>query len=246
MAKGLSDNLITLLAEADKRNGLPNGTMYSIMQQESGGQAKFLDDPSAYHYPANAEGKRIAGHTGKVSTAFGPFGILESTAANPGYGVAPLKDKSFEEQLRFASDYLVARSKQAGGLQAGVAAYGEGDKYGKQVMARIPGAAPITQEAPVTVAKVAPSVPVTQNQAAAPQVQDAPVQVAQAPQRVISESDLVDPNMGWNGMSQVLAQATLPNATIPTASLNFGAEQVQRPIPQPNFASFGSWGKKRG
>lgn len=237
MARGLSDTLITLLAEADKRNGLPNGTMYSIMQQESGGQAKFLDDPSAYHYPANAEGKRIAGHTGKVSTAFGPFGILESTAADPGYGVAPLKDKSLEEQVRFASDYLAARSRQAGGLQAGLAGYGEGTKYSKQVMGRIPAASP------VQVAQAPQSTQVAPNQASSPQVQDAPVQVAQAtpvPQRVISEADLVDPNMAWNGMPQVAAQAS-----IPVSSIDFGPGAVRTAAIQPNIAVFEGWGRKR-
>lgn len=100
-----------LLQAADKQYGFPSGTMASLMQQETGGNQKYLNDPAAYHYGLNAEGKRIAGHTGKVSTAFGPFGILESTAANPGYGVAPLKDKSLEEQVRFAAEYLGARSK---------------------------------------------------------------------------------------------------------------------------------------
>lgn len=130
-------NLNDLLLQADARNGLPKGTMAAVMQQEVGGNKKYLDDPTKYHYDLNKDGKRIAGHTGKISTAFGPFGILESTAAKPGYGVAPLKDKSIEEQVRFASDYLAARSKASGGLEAGLAGYGEGGKYGKQVVGRI-------------------------------------------------------------------------------------------------------------
>lgn len=151
MAKGISDDLIKLLGEADKRNGLPPGTMFSVMQQETGGNAKYVDDPTAYHYGLNKDGKRIAGHTGKISTAFGPFGILESTGKDPGYGVQPLKDKSLAEQVRFASDYLAARSKQAGGLEAGLAGYGEGGKYGKQVMARLSGGSKAA--APVAVAQ---------------------------------------------------------------------------------------------
>ena len=92
----------------------------------------------------NDKGQRIAGHTGKVSTAFGPFGILESTAKDPGFGVVPLRDKSLAEQIRFSSEYLAARSKK-GGLGAGLAGYGEGAKYGQQVAARIggKGAAPV-------------------------------------------------------------------------------------------------------
>lgn len=136
--KTLPSDLLSRLSAADKKAGLPEGTMLAILQQETGGNAKYLEDPAAYHYGLNAEGKRVAGHTGKVSTAFGPFGILESTARDPGFGVAPLKDKSLDEQLRFASEYLAARSKK-GGLAAGLAGYGEGAKYGQQVAARIQG-----------------------------------------------------------------------------------------------------------
>ena len=142
---GLPDNVVTLLADAEKKNGLPQGTMQAILQQEVGGNVgKYLSDPAAYHYGLNAEGKRIAGHTGKVSTAFGPFGILESTAKDPGFGVVPLRDKSLTEQIRFSSEYLAARSKK-GGLGVGLAGYGEGAKYGQQVAARIggKGAAPV-------------------------------------------------------------------------------------------------------
>jgi hypothetical protein len=139
-ALAMPDKVMGLLAQADKRNGFPEGTMYSVMQQEVGGQLeKFLGDPSAYHYGLNKDGKRVAGHTGKVSTAFGPFGILESTGKKPGYGVEPLKDKSLEEQVRFAADYLAARSKDAGGLKGGLAGYGEGAKYANQVAGRVGG-----------------------------------------------------------------------------------------------------------
>lgn len=150
-AQALPDNVIGLLSAADTRNGLPPGTMYSIMQQEIGGQYdRFLADPTAYHYAADKDGRRVAPHTGKVSTAFGPFGILESTAKDPGYGVAPLKDKSLEEQVRFASDYLAGRSKKDG-LKAGLAGYGEGGKYADQVAGRISGEA--TAAAPIQVAQ---------------------------------------------------------------------------------------------
>lgn len=136
--KTLPSDLLDQLSAADKRAGLPAGTMQAILQQETGGKAKYLEDPTAYHYGLNAEGKRIAGHTGKVSTAFGPFGILESTARDPGFGVAPLKDKSLGEQIRFAADYLGARVKRDG-LEKGLAGYGEGVKYGQQVADRIKG-----------------------------------------------------------------------------------------------------------
>jgi len=164
-ALSLPDDVVGMLAAEDKRKGFPMGTMQSLMTQEVGGQmGKYLQDPTAYHYAPNAEGKRIAGHTGKVSTAFGPFGLLESTAKDPGYGVKPLADKTFAEQLRFAGDYLDGRSKSAGSLNGGLAGYGEGGKYAAQVARR------------------------TETQNAAPTQVQAPVQVAQAPAAVIADA----------------------------------------------------------
>lgn len=147
----LPDHLIQLLSAAEARHGLPAGTMFSVMQQEIGGQTRFLDDPTTYHYEAGSDGRRVAAHTGKVSTAFGPFGILESTAKDPGFGVAPLANKSIEEQVRFTSDYLAARSKK-GGLKAGLAGYGEGVQYADQVLGRLPGAAQAGPVQPVSAA----------------------------------------------------------------------------------------------
>ena len=137
------------LAEAERRNGLPPGTLKSVIKQETGGKQEYLDDPSKYHYPLNADGRRVAGHTGKISTAFGPFGILESTAKRPGYGVAPLKDKGIDEQVRFASEYLAARSRSAGSIEGGLAGYGEGSRYSRSVMSRLPkgGGTPIPEGA---------------------------------------------------------------------------------------------------
>ena len=125
------------LTAREQAAGLPAGLLASIIQQETGGKADFLNDPAKYHYELNKDGKRIAGHTGKESTAFGPFGILESTAKDPGYGVKPLQNKSIEEQARFASDYLAARIKAAGSVQGGLAGYGEGMKYADAVMERL-------------------------------------------------------------------------------------------------------------
>lgn len=127
------------LAAAEVSAGLPKGLMSAILKQEIGGSTKYLDDPAKYHYEKNADGKRIAGHTGKVSTAFGPFGILDSTAANPGYGLAPLVDKSLPEQIKFASKYVAARSKSAGSLEAGLAGYGEGEAYSTAVLTKLEG-----------------------------------------------------------------------------------------------------------
>lgn len=129
-----SSSIDEQISSAEKSAGLPSGLLKSVMQQEIGGRKEFIDDPAKYHYEPDASGKR-------KSSAFGPFGILDSTAKDPGYGVAPLKDKSIDEQLRFSSQYLAARIKSAGGsVRAGLAGYGEGERYANQVMGRLPDA----------------------------------------------------------------------------------------------------------
>lgn len=139
-ALALPDNIVNLLADADKRKGFPPGTMLSMMSQEAGGNfEKFISDPGAYHYPLNAEGKRVAKHSGVISTAKGPFGITDSTAKKPGYGVSPLVGTTFEDHLNFAADYLGGRAKAAGSLEGGMAGYGEGAKYASQVVDRRDG-----------------------------------------------------------------------------------------------------------
>lgn len=230
MAKGIPDNIFNMLAEADKKYNLPAGTMHSIMQQETGGNAKYLDNPTTYHYNLNADGKRIAGHTGKVSTAFGPFGILESTAADPGFGLKPLKDKtSLAEQMDFAAAYASKR---------GIAAYGEGEPYARQVAARIAKGTPAT----VVPAEVAPPVQSVQlAQAEAPVPTAVPVPVAQGSVPI----GYTAPNVaGWNGLKEAL-----PQEPVQVADLNFGIHgdvgMSRLPVPQrnvdPNFQAFGRW-----
>jgi hypothetical protein len=126
-----------MLAAQDRKYGWPEGLAKAVWMQETGGRKEFIDNPAKYHYEKNAEGKRIAPHTGKVSTAFGPFGILESTARDPGYGVTPLQNKSLEEQIRFAFEYLAALEKEAGSLAGGLGRYGEGSGYAKKVEKRL-------------------------------------------------------------------------------------------------------------
>ena len=139
-SKGIPEDVLKLMSAMEKKHGFREGTMLSLMRQEIGGNTdKYLQDPTTYHYAPNAEGKRVAPHTGKISTAFGPFGILESTGKDPGYGVQPLADKSIAEQIRFAGDYLAARSKAAGSFTKGLAGYGEGTGYANQVVARMEG-----------------------------------------------------------------------------------------------------------
>lgn len=136
-AASTGDALEDKFAAAEKAAGLPEGMMSAVFQQETGSSMEYVDDPGKYHYALNAEGKRIAPHTGKVSTARGPFGILESTAKDPGWGVSPLTDfDNFDEHIRFMSEYLAARIKSAGSVEAGLAGYGEGVGYAKSVEKR--------------------------------------------------------------------------------------------------------------
>lgn len=236
MAKGIPENVLKLLIEADKRNGFPAGTMQAILQQETGGNAKYLQDPAAYHYAPNAEGKRIAGHTGKVSTAFGPFGILESTGSKPGYGVAPLKDKSLEEQVRFASDYLAARSKEAGSLQGGLAGYGEGTKYGQQVASRIAGK-------PASILAVPDDqVPTAIQTAAVAAPQAVPAEVvAEAapvvPLRQATAATGLSYNNPWSSF-----RSMLPVPVMQAADLNYGNEAAMKAVAtRPDFRGFNTW-----
>ena len=255
----LPDDVFNLLAQADQARGFPPGTMQALMQQEVGGSSgKYLQDPTTYHYPLDASGKRIAGHTGKVSTAFGPFGILESTGAKPGYGVKPLANKSLGEQVRFAGDYLAARSKSAGSLSGGLAGYGEGEKYASQVMGRIGGKPPVVMakaSAPV-MAQAAPIVFPTempdQMVAQAVPVQ-APVQ-EMAPQPQISPPVMAAGPDPWQMKLDEINKAQAP---VQVADLAYGGPaapvmpQFQRPDfmaalsmmgqnTQPNFSPFAS------
>lgn len=250
-SQGLPDHVIGLLAAADQRNGLPSGTMYSVMQQEIGGQTdRFMADPTAYHYAANDKGQRIAAHTGKVSTAFGPFGILESTGRDPGYGVAPLKDKTLEEQVRFASDYLAARSKK-GGLTAGLAGYGEGEKYAAQVAARMGGKpSDIGRTVPVAPVMVAENsnyagagadlAPTPMPEPALP----APIQLAQAaPEPVPVQDQVQSMGQGPDAWQRWLEQAQRPPVQV--ADLNYGGQPQAPQLQIPDFMSTVNQGQNR-
>lgn len=144
----MADTIQSLEAAAEQKFGLPAGVLGSVRQQETGGKQAYLDDPTKAHYPT--------GYTksGVKSSAFGPYGILDSTAKQPGYGTAPLADKnSLAAQVDFAASYLAGRTKHAGSLEAGLAGYGEGSKYANQVLSRLGD----TQMTPTTPQSPAPS-----------------------------------------------------------------------------------------
>lgn len=254
--------LLAKLNAADEARGFPIGTMASVMRQETGGQSKYYEKPDSYHYGLNADGRRIAGHTGKVSTAFGPFGILESTGKDPGYGVKPLASKDLDEQIRFAADYLGARTKKAGSLQAGLSGYGEGpdSKYAQQVLGRIGNVG-------AGRGRISPlALPDEAVLAAAPQSQepvvgqplppvDAPVQVAQAEPAATAQPHTPDQMNAWQkyqaDLVAAVEQGKVPAQVPPqqyAAMQNYGLNipDFQATVAQGpqaiDFRSFGKWG----
>lgn len=254
-ALALPDNVFSLLADADKRKGFPPGTMQSLLMQETGGQAQYLNDPTTYHYAANADGKRIAPQSGKISTAQGPFGILESTAKDPGYGVKPMGDRTnLGEHIRFSADYLDARAKSAGSLPAGLAGYGEGEKYAAQVARRRDGQAPVVAQVAQT-----PAVLPVQDQPVVAQAAPAPVQVAAAPaEQVVAQAVppvAQDPGAWDNFVTNLRAAQNQPVVQAPAPQQQMTYQGLQVPNfmaalgvlgdPQANFQSFGSFGNRR-
>lgn len=76
-----------------------------LIKQESGG------DPTAV----------------SVKGARGVTQVMPATGADPGYGVAPMKDQSVAEQTRFGKDYLTAMlNKYDGNIEKALAAYNAG------------------------------------------------------------------------------------------------------------------------
>lgn len=240
-----------LIAEAEKRTGLPANILTSILTQEGG--APFLADPTRYHYPKGEDGKRRT-KDGTVSSAFGPFGILaDSTAKDPGYGVKPLASQDLSEQIRFAADYLSARVKQAGSLHKGLALYGQGDQYAAEVLARA-GA----QDAAIAPAAAAgaPSSGVTgQTAVAAAPVLEGSGAIPLPPELLAHRTTKAAPAQpGADEWARFLS--TMPkSAGRPMLSddFAFGTAALTRPVfnvapmqnATPNFAAFSGYGKRR-
>ena len=238
-----SDNLPAMLAAAEARAGLPKGIMAAVWQQETGGDPKYLKDPTTYHYPAGPDGRRVAAHSGAVSTAFGPFGIVESTAAKPGFGVAPMKDKSLGEQVRFAADYLAARTKSAGSLEAGLAGYGEGPKYASEVIKKLGKGAPEVVTPPVVMATAAPQTA-------------APLEVPPQMVTMANAAPVAAPAGGtplytngpdaWQAFLSKMPKLAPPVQVadldfLKPKSVNFSMPAKSIPLQRPNFAAFASW-----
>jgi soluble lytic murein transglycosylase-like protein len=91
--------------EAARNRGVAPDLLLAVVAAESG------FDPNA-RSPKGAEGVTQ---------------ILPATARDPGFGVAPLKEKTVAEYLRFGADYLVAMLTRYGGnRRKALAAYNAG------------------------------------------------------------------------------------------------------------------------
>lgn len=83
----------------------------SLIKTESGGKHE------------NADGSLLTSPKG----AKGVTQVMRKTGADPGFGVAPLKDQSREEYLRFGKDLLTAYTNEYDGdIAKGLAAYNTG------------------------------------------------------------------------------------------------------------------------
>lgn len=88
-----------------QRAGVPEDLFLALVQQESG---------------FNPNARSSAG-------AFGYTQVMPATAKSPGFGVAPLRNNSPEENMRFGADYLKAMLNRYGGnVPKALAAYNAG------------------------------------------------------------------------------------------------------------------------
>jgi hypothetical protein len=92
------------IAATEQANNIPSGLLSQLLQTESG------FNPNAFN-PA--------------SGATGIAQILPSTAASPGYGIAPVANLNDPvSSINFAGQYLAAQYKRTGSWTGAVAAYG--------------------------------------------------------------------------------------------------------------------------
>ena len=92
-----------------------------LIQAESRGQHK------------DASGKLTTSNVG----AKGITQVMPASGKDPGYGVAPLKDESEGEYLRFGKELLTAYTKEFGGdIAKGLAAYNAGPGRVQKLVAK--------------------------------------------------------------------------------------------------------------
>ena len=142
------------------------------------------------------------------------------------------------------ADYTLARGKQAGGLEAGLAGYGDGGKYAQQVLGRLgkqvsPLALP--DEAIVAAARQSGAVGgVEIPPELLPQV------VAKAAPKEVLVAPVYSPEDPWAGMAQLGRQEVRPvDLSYGDDRDGFGFPKPKSVIPQgivaPDFKAFGGF-----
>jgi soluble lytic murein transglycosylase-like protein len=130
-----SPDVVAALANA--REGQKNIEITDPLTGETSNRSLSAANPIDYPAKGGDFSKLIGGLIGVESggnpNAVSPVGargltqIMPATAKAPGHGVAPMRDDSVDEQIRFGSDYLRAMIKHFGGdVKKGLAAYNGG------------------------------------------------------------------------------------------------------------------------
>ena len=87
-------------------------------------------DPELFSRLVYKESKWNPNAYNKSSKAAGLTQVIPTTAADPGFGIAPLKQGDAEDSLRFGAQYLGAlRNKYKGDIDKALAAYNWGTGY---------------------------------------------------------------------------------------------------------------------
>ena len=218
---------------AEKAHGLPSGTLRAIMHNEIRNSNAYLDEPDKYHYPVAADGKHRT-KDGVQSSAFGPFGILDSTAQKPGYGITPLKDKSLDEQVRFTAETLSKTSQKLGGLDKALDLYGGNTPgYTQKVLANIANPERIAvkgSQAPIAVAKDESNIqPKDTNPGLAQSAPVAPV-IAQAPVAPVVQEKAIQQLVPVIAQAPIVKEVPVPVA-VPIAKNVNPMEEMQAAEP---------------
>ena len=220
-----------------------------------------------------ADGKILEGPVTRFGTAKGDMQVLDSTFANPGFGVVPARDGSPAERARVGEDYATALLGHFGGNEAVAAAaynYGPGNvqkliaKHGNDWTSFLPA------ETKNYVAKVArvggrQSSPegVTPAAASLPVMQPAPQQVvlAQAdPSFAVQATPpgrrMAPVDQGPDAWQEFLRTMPQNHQPVNVADIDYSNLQPARQLPRfqyqesenrrPNFEAFSSWKGRAG
>ena len=213
------------------------------------------------------DGKILQGPQTRYGTAKGEMQVLDGTARDPGYGVAPAKDGSPAELARVGAQYAEALLAHFGGDEAKAgAAYNHGPgnvqklltKHGDRWMAHLPRetknyVASLGGVAAAPVARMA-AAPAALPEGAALQVAAGPAPVEIPPEmlaRLSAQATATSVPTGPDPWQEFLK--TLPGRAQPVnvADIDYGNPRTATRLPEfqltpvpsrkPNFEAFGSW-----